>query len=105
MPFEIIRNDIVQVCADAIVNTANPRPVIGAGTDAGIHAAAGPELLKARKAIGPMAVGEAAVTPGFNLPAKYVIHTVGPQWQGGGAGEEQLLERCYRSCLELAGKK
>lgn len=105
MPFEIIRNDIVQVRADAIVNTANPRPVIGAGTDAGIHAAAGPELLKARKAIGPMAVGEAAVTPGFNLPAKYVIHTVGPQWQGGGAGEEQLLERCYRSCLELAGKK
>ena len=105
MPFEIIRNDIVQVRADAIVNTANPMPVIGAGTDAGIHAAAGEALLKARKAIGPMAVGEAAVTPGFDLPAKYVIHTVGPKWQGGGAGEEQLLEGCYRKCLELAGKK
>ena len=102
MPFEIIRNDIVQVRADAIVNTANPLPVIGAGTDAGIHAAAGEALLKARKAIGPMAVGEAAVTPGFDLPAKYVIHTVGPKWQGGGAGEEQLLEGCYRRCLELA---
>ena len=105
MPFEIVRNDIVRVHTDAIVNTANPDPVIGGGTDAGIHAAAGPELLQARRQIGPIAVGEAAITPGFRLPAKYVIHTVGPQWRGGGAGEEQLLEKCYRSCLELAVKQ
>lgn len=105
MPFEIVRNDIVRVQADAIVNTANPDPVIGGRTDAGIHAAAGPELLQARQQIGPIAVGEAAITPGFRLPAKYVIHTVGPQWRGGGAGEEQLLEKCYRSCLELAVKQ
>ena len=81
MPFEIIRNDITRMCADAIVNTANPLPVIGSGTDAGIHAAAGPELLRARKQIGPIAVGEAAITPAYGLNANYVIHTVGPQWQ------------------------
>lgn len=102
MPFEIIRNDITLMRADAIVNTANPLPIIGGSSDARIHEAAGPELLEARKKIGPIAVGEAAVTPAFRLGAKYVIHTVGPQWQGGGAGEEQLLENCYRSCLTLA---
>lgn len=85
MPFEIVRNDIVRVQADAIVNTANPDPVVGGGTDAGIHAAAGPELLKARQQIGPIAVGEAAITPGFRLPAKYVIHTWDPS--GGAAGQ------------------
>ena len=102
MPFEIIRNDITRMHCDAIVNTANPLPVIGGSSDARLHAAAGPELLEARKRIGPMAVGEAAVTPAYRLGAKYVIHTVGPWWQGGGAGEEQLLECCYRNCLELA---
>ena len=102
MPFEIIRQDITRMSADAIVNTANPLPVIGAGTDAGIHLAAGPELLEARKQIGPIAVGEVAVTPGFRLSARYVIHTVGPRWQGGEAGEEQLLRRCYRNSLVLA---
>ena len=102
MPFEIIRNDITLMAADAIVNTANPLPAIGSGTDAGIHAAAGPELLEARKQIGPIAVGEAAITPGYRLHAKFVIHTVGPCWAGGGRGEEQLLERCYRNSLELA---
>ena len=102
MPFEIVRNDIVNMRVDAIVNTANPLPVIGGGTDAGIHAAAGPELLEARKGIGEIAVGNAALTPGFSLQAKYVIHTVGPRWQGGGAGEEQLLEQCYRKSMELA---
>lgn len=102
MPFEIIRNDITLMRADAIVNTANPLPIIGGSSDARIHEAAGPELLEARKKIGPIAVGEAAVTPAFRLGAKYVIHTVGPQWRGGGAGEEQLLENCYRSCLALA---
>ena len=102
MPFEIIRNDITLMRADAIVNTANPLPIIGGSSDARIHEAAGPGLLEARKKIGPIAVGEAAVTPAFRLGAQYVIHTVGPQWRGGGAGEEQLLENCYRSCLTLA---
>ena len=102
MPFEIIRNDIILMQCDAIVNTANPQPIIGGSSDGRIHAAAGPELLEARKKIGPMSVGEAAITPAFELGAKYVIHTVGPWWQGGAAGEEQLLEGCYRNCLELA---
>lgn len=102
MPFEIIRNDITHMCCDAIVNTANPEPVIGGSSDARIHEAAGPELLEARKKIGPIAVGEAAITPAFRLGAKYVIHTVGPHWLGGGAGEEQRLENCYRNSLALA---
>lgn len=102
MPFEIIRNDITLMHCDAIVNTANPQPIIGGSSDVRLHAAAGPELLEARKRIGPMAVGAAALTPAFRLEAKYVIHNVGPWWQGGGAGEEQLLECCYRNCLDLA---
>lgn len=102
MPFEIIRNDITLMRCDAIVNTANPVPIIGGSSDARIHEAAGPALLEARKKIGPIAVGEAAITPAFRLQAKYVIHTVGPWWQGGGAGEEQLLEKCYRNSLALA---
>ena len=102
MPFEIIRNDITQMRVDAIVNSANPQPVIGAGTDSAIHEKAGPALLEARQKIGPLAVGEAAVTPGFRLAAKYVIHTVGPVWNGGGSGEEALLRRCYESSLALA---
>jgi O-acetyl-ADP-ribose deacetylase (regulator of RNase III) len=104
MPFEIIRQDITRMSADAIVNTANPLPIIGSGTDTGIHLAAGPELLEARKKIGSIAVGEANLTPAFGLSARFVIHTVGPQWQGGMAGEEQLLRRCYRNSLELARK-
>ena len=102
MPFEIVRNDIVQMRVDAIVNTANPRAVVGSGTDAAIHAAAGPELLEARKKIGRIAVGQAAVTPGFGLDAKYVIHTVGPVWRGGLFGEAKLLHSCYESALKLA---
>lgn len=104
MPFEIIRNDITLMHCDAVVNTANPEPIIGGSSDARIHAAAGPGLLEARKKIGPIAVGRAAITPAFQLNAKYVIHTVGPWWQGGGAGEEQLLENCYRNSLDLARK-
>ena len=105
MPFQIVRNDISRMCADAIVNPANPRPVIGEGTDSTIHAAAGPELLKARQAIGPLRPGEAAMTPGFLLPAKYVIHTVGPVWRGGLLGEARILRRCYDRCLRLAAEK
>ena len=104
MPFEIVRNDITRMQVDAIVNTANPRPVVGAGTDAGIHAKAGPGLLAARQKIGSLQVGEAAITPGFDLDADYVIHTVGPVWRGGQYGEEGLLRRCYRASLELAAQ-
>ena len=102
MPFEIVRNDITNMAVDAIVNTANPKPVIGSGTDAGIHAKAGPELLEARKKIGSIPVGCSAITPGFGLDAKFVIHTVGPVWQGGGHSEENLLRQCYESALNLA---
>lgn len=102
MPFAIVRNDIAQMCVDAIVNSANPRPVVGSGVDAGIHQAAGPALLAARKQIGRIGVGEAAITPGFGLSARYVIHTVGPVWRGGFLGEGRLLGSCYRSALTLA---
>ena len=102
MPFEIVRNDITKMRVDAIVNTANPRPAIGSGVDAGIHHAAGPELLTARERIGRIGVGEAAITPGFALQAKYVIHTVGPAWRGGLFGETKLLRSCYESSLALA---
>ena len=102
MPFTVVRNDITKMRVDAIVNTANPMPVIGAGTDARIHEAAGPALLDARQEIGPIARGDAAVTPAFNLAAKYVIHTVGPLWQDGSSGEEALLRSCYRRSLALA---
>lgn len=102
MPFEIVRNDIVNMQVDAIVNTANPKPVVGYGCDAGIHLKAGPQLLKARKQIGKISVGEAEITPGFALDAKYVIHAVGPVWQGGNNGEQDLLRRCYDRALQLA---
>ena len=102
MPFEIVRNDITNMRVDAIVNTANPRPVIGLGTDSMIHEKAGPELLVARQKIGSIACGSAAITPAFRLPAKYVIHTVGPVWDGGSYGEENLLRSCYDSSLKLA---
>jgi len=102
MPFEIVRNDITRMTVDAIVNSANPRPVIGAGTDAAIHEAAGPELLAARQRIGDIPMGQAVITPAFRLPAKYVIHTVGPVWDGGSYGEEALLRSCYDNSLQLA---
>ncbi len=102
MPFQIVRNDITHMVVDAIVNSANPRPIIGLGTDAMIHEAAGPELLEARKKIGNIAVGTAAITPAYGLNAKYVIHTVGPVWDGGSYGEEVLLRNCYDNSLKLA---
>lgn len=104
MPLQIIRNDITRVAADAIVNTANPRPVVGRGTDWAIHDAAGPELLAARKEIGEIAVGCSAATPAFGLPAKYVLHTVSPAWYGGQYEERALLRRAYDSALALAKK-
>ena len=102
MPFEIVRNDITKMTVDAIVNTANPRPVIGLGTDSMIHEAAGPNLLIARQSIGRIDVGGAEITPAFALQAKYVIHTVGPVWDGGGYGEEESLRNCYDNSLKLA---
>jgi len=102
MPFEIVRNDITNMRVDAIVNSANPRPVIGLGTDSSIHEKAGPALLEARRKIGPIPVGRAAITPAFRLHAKYVIHTVGPVWDGGSYGEEKLLRSCYDQSLKLA---
>lgn len=104
MPFEIIRNDITNMCVDAIVNTANPNPVVGAGTDTAIHKKAGPQLLLARQKIGNIPCGSAAITPAFHLNAKYVIHTVGPVWQGGDYSEAETLRSCYDSALTLALK-
>lgn len=105
MPFEIIRGDITAISADAIVNTANPNPVIGAGVDAGIHKKTGPKLLEARKKVGPIAAGQAAATPAFDLDAKFVIHAVGPVWEDGTHGEEALLRQCYDNTFTLAAKK
>ena len=105
MPFEIIRGDVTELNVDAIVNAANPEPAVGYGVDAGIHRKAGPRLLEARKKIGPIPVGQAALTRGFGLPAKYVIHAAGPVWEGGGRGEEAMLRRTYDSALALAAKK
>ncbi len=104
MPFEVLRNDITRVKADAIVNTANPRPVIGYGTDRAIHQQAGQELLEARKQIGDIKPGHAAATPAFGLPAKYVLHTVSPAWRGGQQGEAKLLRQAYDAALTLAAE-
>lgn len=102
MPFQIVRNDITNMQVDAIVNTANPKPVISYGVDAGIHQKAGPKLLEARQKVGPIPVGDAAITPGFDLNAKYVIHAVGPVWLDGSHEEETLLRACYERSLKLA---
>ena len=103
MPFQIIRNDITKVRADAIVNTANPQPRIGSGTDSAVYAAAGAErLLAERKKIGPIVPGQAASTPAFALNARYIIHTVGPVWTDGSRGERDILRSCYERSLALA---
>ena len=104
MPLQIIRNDITRVAADAIVNTANPEPVIGGGTDYAVHKAAGPELLEARKMIGEIRTGQSVATQAFQLPAKYVLHTVGPAWIDGRHREEELLRKAYDAALQLAEK-
>ena len=103
MPFQIIRNDITKVKADVIVNTANPHPVIGSGTDSAIYRAAGEEkLLAERKKIGDISPGQAAATPAFDLSAKHIIHTVGPAWVDGNHGERDTLRTCYDNSLSLA---
>ncbi|MGQ9779612.1 MAG: O-acetyl-ADP-ribose deacetylase [Bacillota bacterium] len=104
----ILQGDITAQATEAIVNAANPSLMGGGGVDGAIHRAGGPEILEECKKIvavrGPCRPGEAVLTGGGRLPARYVIHTVGPIWRGGKSGEEETLARCYRSCLRLAAE-
>jgi len=104
MPLQIIRQDITKVACDAIVNSTNPSMIGAGGADAAIHEAAGPKLNAACKKIGTCPVGEARITKGYQLPCRYVIHTVGPIWQDGEHGEPDILAACYRNSLLLAKK-
>jgi O-acetyl-ADP-ribose deacetylase (regulator of RNase III) len=110
MPIEVLEGDITGLRVDAIVNAANEGLLGGSGVDGAIHRAAGPSLLAACRALPQVRpgvrcpTGEARITPGFDLPARHVIHTVGPVWRGGGHGEAALLGACHRNSLQLAAE-
>ena len=100
----LLRGDITSLAVDAIVNAANSTLLGGGGVDGAIHRAAGPELLAKCKTLGGCQPGEAKITPGYRLPARFVIHTVGPVWSGGNQGEAEILANCYRNSFHLAAE-
>ena len=105
LTIEVMLGDIVSQCTDAIVNAANADLTGGTGVNGAIHAAVGPELPIALREFGGCQTGEAVITPGFELPCRFIIHTVGPIWHGGAIGESAMLSRCYRSCLKIAEER